>query len=165
MRVLTAEEIRTSFVNVEPEESARIPLPGLHEVIWEDREYLGWRDPSLASRGYIVIDAPGAPVGIVVRRADPAGRTGIPAMCSLCRATQPAVQVSMFSAARAGQPGRDGASVGTYICDDLGCSHKIRLMPASSPWSPDAGDLLAARAAGLVERVLGFADQVTRPAR
>ena len=41
MRALTAEEIRRSFVNLEPADAERVPLPGLHEVVWEDREFLG----------------------------------------------------------------------------------------------------------------------------
>ncbi len=170
MRVLTAEEIRASFVNVTPEEAARIPLPGLHEVVWAEREFLGWRDPSLASRGYLVHDAStslgaSGAIGIVLRCAEGRQGRGMPAMCSLCHATQPAAQVSLWSAARAGQAGRDGASVGTYICDDLGCSHIIRMLPPSSPWAPAPGDLLEARSAGLLERVRGFTATVLRASR
>ena len=158
--MLTAEEIRGAFVNVDPAETAHLPLPGLHEVVWSDREFLGWHDPSLASRAYLVVDSDDGPVGIVLRRAEGRAGSGIPAMCSLCRATQPATQVSLWSAARAGQAGRDGASVGTYICDDLGCPHIIRMLPASSPWALGSGDLLEARSAGLSERVLSFSASV-----
>lgn len=157
VRELTAEEIRASFVNLPAADAVHIPLPGLHEVIWAEREYLGWRDPSLASRGYLVHDGPDGAVGVVLRAADPVRGRGAPAMCSLCRATQPATQVSLFSAQRASL---DGASIGTYICDDLGCSHIIRMLPPSSPWAPAPGDLLAARAAGLLERVSGFTANV-----
>ncbi len=168
MRALTAEEIRASFVNATSEEAARIPLPGLHEVVWQDREYLGWRDPSLTSRGYLVhissslraSEGADEVVGIVLRCADRASGGTHHAMCSLCHATQPAAQVSLWSAARAGQAGRDGASVGTYICDDLGCSHIIRMLPASSPWAIGTGDLLAARSVGLIDRVRSFSASV-----
>lgn len=160
MRELTAAEIRASFVNVDRDEASRIPLPGLHEMVWEDREFLGWRDPSLASRGYLVLDGADGPVGIVLRCAESRSGAGVPAMCSLCHATQPSTQVSLWSAARAGQAGRDGASVGTYICDDLGCSHIIRMLPASSPWAIGSGDLLEARVAGLSERVRSFCASV-----
>jgi len=165
VRALTAEEIRASFVNVAATEAASIPMPGLHEVVWEDREYLGWRDPSLASRGYLVHDAEAGPVGIVLRRADPRAGRGVPAMCSMCRATQPATQVSLWSAPRAGQAGIDGASIGTYICDDLGCSHIIRMLPPSSPWATGSGDLFEARSAGLIERVRAFTASVLRAPR
>ncbi|HWK19390.1 MAG TPA: FBP domain-containing protein [Microbacteriaceae bacterium] len=160
MRSLTAEEIRASFANLDPQDAEHIPLPGLHEVVWEDREYLGWRDPSLPSRGYLVHDAADGPVGIVLRVADGSHGRGIPAMCSLCHATQPAAQVSLWSAPRAGRAGRDGSSIGTYICDDLGCSHIIRMLPPSSPWAIGTGDLLQARATGLLERVMSFSANV-----
>jgi len=165
VRELTAEEIRSSFVNLTAEEAANVPLPGLHEVVWADREFLGWRDPSLASRGYLVHDAEDGPIGIVLRCADARQGRGVPAMCSMCRATQPATQVSLWSAPRAGQAGRDGASIGTYICDDLGCPHIIRMLPPSSPWAPSPGDLFEARSAGLLERVRSFTASVIRAPR
>ncbi|HWL59809.1 MAG TPA: FBP domain-containing protein [Microbacteriaceae bacterium] len=158
MRALTALQIRASFVNLRPAEAARIPLPGLHEVIWEEREYLGWRDPSLANRGYLVHDDDdGGAVGLVLRFAEGGLRGGIPAMCSMCRATQPATQVALASAPRASL---DGASVGTYICERLDCSHIIRMLPPTSPWAPAPGDLLESRSAGLLARVRSFAANV-----
>lgn len=163
MRALTAEQIRAGFVNLGAEEAARVPMPGLHEVLWEDREFLGWRDPSLAGRGYLAIETADAVVAIAVRRAQTPLARAVPAMCSLCHSTQPFAQVALFSAARAGQAGRDGATVGTYICDDLGCSHTIRMLPASSPGAVGSGDLLARRSAGLITRVLGFTASVTKP--
>lgn len=160
MRELTPDEIRASFVNLTSDEAANVPLPGLHEVVWEDREFLGWRDPSLGSRGYLVLEGDEGLVGIVLRCADRRSGAGVPAMCSLCHATQPATQVSLWSAPRAGQAGRDGASVGTYICDDLGCPHIIRMLPASSPWAIGSGDLLEARSTGLTGRVRSFSASV-----
>ncbi len=159
MQALTAMQIRASFVNLTPAEAARMPLPGLHEVIWAEREFLGWRDPSLASRGYLVHDGDDGPVGIVLRFADGGLRGGVPAMCSMCRATQPATQVALASAPRASL---DGASVGTYICERLDCPHIIRMLPPTSPWAPAPGDLLEARSAGLLERVRSFTANVSR---
>ena len=54
MRELTADQIRASIVNASEAEIERMPLPGLHETVWADREYLGWRDPAGSHRGYIV---------------------------------------------------------------------------------------------------------------
>lgn len=160
MRSLTAEEIRASFANLDTQDVDHIPLPGLHEVVWEDREFLGWRDPSLTARGYLVHDSAAGPIGIVLRAADGGLGRGLPAMCSLCHATQPAAQVSLWSAPRAGRAGRDGSSIGTYICDDLGCPHIIRMLPRSSPWAIEEGDLLQARSIGLLERVMSFSANV-----
>lgn len=161
MRELTADEIRAGFINLGDDDVARVPMPGLHEVLWAEREFLGWRDPSLAGRGYLSLATGTGAISIVVRRAEPlGGGRAAAAMCSLCRSTQPISQVSLFSAARAGQRGRDGSTVGTYICDDLDCPHKIRMLPASSAAGLIPGDRLAERSRGLLERLEGFASVV-----
>ncbi|MBC7725260.1 MAG: FBP domain-containing protein [Burkholderiaceae bacterium] len=156
MKPLTADDIRTSMVNATRGEVERMPLPGLHEVIWESREYLGWRDPRAPLRGYLVHWVGEVPVGIVLRASETPLRPGITAMCSFCRTTQPGDQVRMFSAPRAGQAGRDGNTVGTYICSDLACSHIIRIAPPASPMVPDPAAAVAARADALAERVRSF---------
>lgn len=162
MRALTVDEIRASFVNLGDDEIARLPLPGLHEVLWDDREYLGWRDPRAPHRGYLVYWRGDEPVGIALRASEVPLRAGIPAMCSLCHTTQPSSQVTMFTAARAGQAGRDGSSVGTYICADLACSILIRMLPTGSHVHAAPDHLLAARAEGLLARVDAFSADVTR---
>lgn len=164
MKPLTPTEIRASFVNVSQGESERIPLPGLHEVMWDEREYLGWRDPQARQRGYLVYWKDDAPIGIVLRASDASLRPGISAMCSLCRISQPSDQVTLFSAPRAGQAGRDGNTIGTYICDDLSCSHLIRILPPQSEMQPSPEEILAGRAEGLVARVDAFTSDVMRTA-
>lgn len=164
MQPLSPAEIRGSFVNASQGEVERISLPGLHEVIWADREYLGWRDAQAHQRGYLVHWAGDRPVGIVLRASDSALKPGISAMCSLCRITQPSDQVSLFSAPRAGQAGRDGNTVGTYICDDLACSHMIRVLPPPHPMQMPPEQLLAQRSASLLARVGAFADDVMKTA-
>ena len=52
MKPLTEADIRSSFVNATPDELAQLPIPGLHEMLWDEREFLGWRDPQAARRGY-----------------------------------------------------------------------------------------------------------------
>ncbi|MDO7882402.1 FBP domain-containing protein [Antiquaquibacter soli] len=164
MKPLSPTEIRESFVNASQGESERIPLPGLHEVLWDDREYLGWRDPQARQRGYLVYWRGDTPVGIVLRASESALRPGISAMCSLCRITQPSDQVTLFSAPRAGQAGRDGSTVGTYICDDLACSHLIRILPPASDMQPSPEEILAGRSESLVARVEAFTSDVMRTA-
>ncbi|WP_298229645.1 FBP domain-containing protein [Gryllotalpicola sp.] len=155
MQPLTADQIRASFVNASGDEIERMPLPGLHEVIWDQREYLGWRDPQ-TRLGYLVHWADGRPVGIVLRAAAGSLRPGIQAMCSFCHSPQPATQVRMFSAPRAGESGRNGNTIGAYVCEDLGCSHLIRIAPphASAP------EAIAARGAALLARVSNFTAEV-----
>jgi FBP C-terminal treble-clef zinc-finger len=156
---LTEDDIRSCFVNASPEDLARMPLPGLHETVWEEREYLGWRDHANPLRGYIVHWLDDRPVGILVRTVGPhRGRSS--AMCSLCHTTQPMTQVSLFSAPKAGAAGEKGDTLGTYICDDLACSHIIRMAPAYLQAPRD----VERRAEGLLRRVRGFTADVMKTA-
>lgn len=164
MKPLDAEEIRTSIVNATRGEIERMPLPGLHEVMWDSREYLGWRDPKAPLRGFIVHWVDDRPIGIVLKASESRMRSGISAMCSLCRTPQPADQVALFTAPRAGQAGRDGNTIGTYICADLGCSLIIRITPPASMMQPDPAVIVAQRAQGLAERVRTFTAGVMKTA-
>lgn len=159
MKPLTESDIRSSIVNASRGDVERMPLPGLHEVVWDEREYLGWRDPGAPQRGYLVFWREGEPVGIMLRASDAPTRAAS-AMCSLCTTAQPAGQVTMFSAARAGEAGRAGNTVGTYICADLACSLLIRIAPPPYELQPDPAELVAARAARLRARLHSFSDRV-----
>ena len=162
MKQLTPSLIRGSFVNATSGELERIPLPGLHETMWGEREYLGWRDPQAHQRGYLVHWRDDVPVGILLRASEFSLQPGISAMCSLCRITQPSNQVTLFSAPRAGQSGRDGNTIGTYICDDLACSHLIRILPPAHPMQPSPAEILAMRVDDLLGRVESFMADIMR---
>lgn len=47
-------------------------------------------------------------------------------MCSLCLTTHPGSGVSLMTARKTGQSGREGNSVGLYMCTDLACSLYVR---------------------------------------
>lgn len=164
MKPLNAADIRDSMVNASPADLERMPLPGLHEVIWNDREYLGWRDPRVPYRGYLVHWAGDRAIGIVLRASDGSIAPGIAAMCNLCRTPQPSSQVRLFTAPKAGQAGLDGSTIGTYICADLACSLLIRITPPPSAVQPDPLAIVAARADGLLTRVTSFTAGVMRTA-
>ncbi|PRY70030.1 treble-clef zinc-finger protein [Glaciihabitans tibetensis] len=164
MKPLTEDDIRTSIVNAEPEIVARMPLPGLHETLWDAREYLGWRDPQAPQRGYIVYWRDDTPVGMVVRASDSQMSRAPSAICSLCRTQQPGHQVALFGVSKAGEAGRNGNSVGTYICADLACSTIIRIVPPASDMQPDPADIVASRAAGLLARLDSFTNEVLKSA-
>lgn len=164
MKPLSPDEIRTSIVNADPEIIERMPLPGLHETVWDAREYLGWRDPQAPQRGYIVYWRDDVPVGMIVRAAENRMSRSMSAMCSLCRTQQPANQVSLFSVPKAGEGGRNGNTVGTYICSDLACSTIIRILPPPSDMQPSPADVVASRAAGLLTRLNSFTNEVLKPA-
>lgn len=162
MQPLTPAQIRASFVNASQGEIERIPMPGLHEMIWTDREYLGWRDLQAYQRGYLVHWQGDVAVGIVLRASEFSLQPSITAMCSLCRITQPSEQVTLFSAARAGEAGRNGNTIGTYICDDLACSHLIRILPPVQAGQPTREEQLALRSESLLARVAGFTADIMR---
>lgn len=164
MKPLSPADIRSSFVNATEDQLERMSLPGLHEVLWDEREYLGWRDPRAPLRGYVVHWRGDTPIGVILRASDVSLAAGIGAMCSLCRVTQPSRQVTLFTAPRAGQPGLDGNTIGTYICDDLACPMLIRILPAASPMQPPPEEVLARRSAGLLERVQAFTADVASTA-
>jgi hypothetical protein len=163
MRALTIPEIRDSMVNATDAEIERMPMPGLHEMVWEDREYLGWRDPSAAQRGYLVYWRGERPVGLVLRAATSPLRAGA-AICSLCSTGQPGGQVTLFSAPRAGEAGRRGDSVGTYICADLSCSLLIRIAPRYYEQIGGADAVLARKAHRLETRLDAFVTRVLQDA-
>lgn len=160
MKPLTEEDIRSSFVNAQPGDLERLPIPGLHEMLWEEREFLGWRDHQAHLRGYIVHWMDGRPTGLVVRTSSSALRPGIAAMCSLCHSPQPATQVRLFTAPRAGEAGLNGNTLGTYICEDLACSLLIRVAPPHL----NPPERIAERADGLLRRVQNFTADIMRTA-
>ncbi|WP_423923126.1 FBP domain-containing protein [Frigoribacterium sp. 2-23] len=160
MKPLTETDIRESFVNAMPGDLDRLPIPGLHEMIWTDREFLGWRDPQAHLRGYIVHWMDDRPVGLVVRSSGASLRPGIAAMCSMCHSPQPATQVRLFTAPRAGEAGLNGNTLGTYMCEDLACSLLIRVAPPHL----NPPEQIARRAAGLTERMQGFTTTVMETA-
>ena len=163
MQPLTPEHIRESFVNATKGEASRVPMPGLHDVLWDQREYLGWRDQQSPQRGYLVHWVDDRPLGLVLRASEFSLKPGIAAMCSWCRITRRSDEISLFSAARAGQSGRDGNTIGTYLCDDLACSHMIRVLPPPHELQ-DPEQLLASRIEGLVARVRAFTADVMKTA-
>jgi hypothetical protein len=163
MKPLTDAEIRESLVNADPADAERMPLPGLHEVIWAEREYLGWRDPGSPQRGYLAYWRDGRPVGVVLRASEVRLQTGS-AICSLCNTPQPAGQVTMFTAQRAGRAGERGDSVGTYICSDLACSLLIRIAPPQYEMQPSPDEVVAKRASRLTERLDVFIGRVLEDA-
>ena len=163
MQPLDETAIRDSFVNLGGLDPARVFVPALHEVIWDAREYLGWRDAANRQRGHLVHWVDDRPLGLLLRVSPSSPPPGVAAMCSLCHSSRPSDQVTMFSAPRAGQAGLDGNSVGTYICDDLACSHVLRHVPPGTA-AKSSDQVLAERVGGLSERLRRFTANVLRAA-
>ncbi|MFF3874663.1 FBP domain-containing protein [Streptomyces sp. NPDC001978] len=127
MRSLTEQDVRTSFVNCSKGEAKRLPVPrDLGERAWDELDFLGWRDPGAPDRSYMVTERRGQPVGVALRF--PSARHGFlhRSMCSLCLTTHPGGGVSLMPARTAAAAGREGNSVGVYMCTDLACSLYVR---------------------------------------
>ncbi|MFC4507583.1 MULTISPECIES: FBP domain-containing protein [Streptomyces] len=127
MKSLAERDIRTSFVNCSKGEAARLSVPReLDQLPWGDLDFLGWRDPGAPDRGYLVVEREGRLVGVTLRLASARRGSSHRSMCSLCLTTHPSGGVSLMTARKAGAPGREGNSVGLYMCTDLACSLYVR---------------------------------------
>ncbi|GAA4596377.1 FBP domain-containing protein [Planotetraspora phitsanulokensis] len=124
MRPVTEQDIRTSFVNCSKGEAKRLDLPqDLADLPWEDLDFLGWRDPGAPGRAYLIAERDGPLVGIALRVTSGASRGFTSrSMCSLCLSTHTGGGVALMTARRTGEAGRQGNSVGQYLCIDLACS-------------------------------------------
>jgi hypothetical protein len=176
MEPLTERQIRSSLINATRSEAAALALPPWSPLAapsagprrtWAELEFLGWRDPKAPQRGYLVTWRQEAPVGVILRAADSAMSRRIKAMCLLCQSTHSADLISLFTARRAGARGRNGDTVGTYICADLDCSNAIRAPAGAAQFSgptrrmpPPPPQVIADRAAGLSQRLAGFMTSV-----
>ncbi|MFG2100663.1 FBP domain-containing protein [Micromonospora echinaurantiaca] len=126
MQPLSESAIRASFVNCTKGEAKRLAVPkDLAERPWDDLDFLGWRDGSAAERAYLVADSGAGLVGVALRVAPQTGRVRR-SMCSFCLTTHTGDGVSLMTARKAGKDGRQGNSVGAYICTDLACSLYLR---------------------------------------
>lgn len=162
MLPITATDLRAAFVNASRKEVASITLPDrFDDTDWASLDYLGWRDPKIARRAYVVTPTlDGEPVGILLRRADAAPRAR--AQCSWCQDVRLPNDVVFYSAKLAGSAGRNGNTIGTLVCEDFECSHNVRQLP---PLAYEGYDLQAARLRRIDElrmRAAGFADAVVR---
>ncbi|WP_326825952.1 FBP domain-containing protein [Streptosporangium sp. NBC_01756] len=128
MNPIDEKEIRESFVNCSKGEARRLNLPrGLSELPWADLDFLGWRDPGAPDRGYLVTERNGELVGVTLRLAQETRRSFTKGtICSICVTAHTGTGVALFTAPRVGAAGRQGNTVGTYICADLACSLYMR---------------------------------------
>jgi len=160
---LAEGEIRRSFVNCSRGEAKSLSLPaGFGRVDWSEIDFFAWRDPKAPLRAYIVADREDGLIGIALRTASP-GRSQIRSvmMCDLCRTVHEAGSAGLFVAPVAGDAGKQGNTVGLYLCGDLGCNAYVRgtLRPAVRPQANDAV-ALPDRIAVMVANLDRFLDRV-----
>ncbi|MGE7389206.1 FBP domain-containing protein [Streptomyces sp. NPDC004126] len=128
MEPLTEKQIRSSFVNCTKGEAARLRLPlDFAELPWQDLDFLGWVDPGAPLRAHLVVPRPEGPVGITLR-VPAATRTSAvkSSLCQICLTGHASSGVTLLAAPLAGARGREGNTVGTYICADLACPLYVR---------------------------------------
>ncbi|GAA1876775.1 FBP domain-containing protein [Asanoa iriomotensis] len=168
MEPLTEAAIRDSFVNCSKGEASRIRLPaGFADgaVPWADLDFLGWTDPAAPLRALLVVPGDDGPTGIVLRR--PEGRRSNSlsrsSMCNVCLTDHAASGVTLFVAPLAGVAGRNGNSIGQYLCADLACSLYVRgkREPRMRPVRREETLTLEERIDRTVTNVNAFAGRVT----
>ncbi|MFJ8696775.1 FBP domain-containing protein [Streptomyces roseolilacinus] len=135
MEPLSEKQIRASFVNCSKGDAARLKLPAdFADLPWEDLDFLGWRDPGAPLRAHLVLppdavpgQAGGGPVGITLRVPEKARTSAVKSsLCRICLTGHASSGVTLFAAPRAGASGRDGNTVGIYVCSDLACPLYVR---------------------------------------
>ncbi|BDH06181.1 FBP domain-containing protein [Streptomyces seoulensis] len=127
MRPLTEQDIRASFVNCSKGDAKRLAIPrDLGERPWDDLDFLGWRDPGAPDRSYLVLERGEELVGVALRFPTVRRGSHHRSMCSVCLTTHRGGGVCLMTARKAGPAGREGNSVGVYMCADLACSLYVR---------------------------------------
>jgi uncharacterized protein YlaI len=165
VHALTEAAIRRCMVNCSRSEAAALTPPrDLAELDWSQLDVLGWRDPKAELRGYLVHEQEDGVVGVALRAADTKMSSRRSAMCLLCHTVQTADHVSLFTARRVGEAGRNGNTVGTYMCADLDCAHRALTVPASARHLDEELQALAVgeRVEGLRQRLRAFTADVLR---
>jgi hypothetical protein len=77
-------------------------------------------------RSHLVTERDGRLVGVALRFQTSQRGFLHRSMCSLCLTTHPGGGVTLMTARKAGPAGREGNSVGVYMCTDLACSLYVR---------------------------------------
>lgn len=139
---ITEAQLRSSFVNASRREVTDLTLPADFETLdWDRLDFLGWRDPQIGRRAYVVVPSlDGELTGILLRQAEASPRSR--AQCSWCQDVKLPNDVVLYSAKRSGPAGRNGNTIGTLICQDFQCSQNVRRMP---PLAYEGYDVEAAR--------------------
>ncbi|MCU1526319.1 MAG: translation elongation factor [Frondihabitans sp.] len=159
MLPLTDKTIRASFVNASRKEVTDLTLPSEFDAIdWDSLDYLGWRDPKIGRRSYIVVPTGDTLVGVMLKQAE--ARPGARAQCTWCQDVTLPNDVVFYSARRAGPAGRKGDTVGTLVCAEFQCSTNVRRTPPPAYLGYDVDAARAERMASLVVRAAAFAANV-----
>ncbi|MFC9297916.1 FBP domain-containing protein [Streptomyces sp. NPDC057011] len=128
MDPLSEKQIRSSFVNCTKGEATRLKLPlDFGELPWEDLDFLGWVDPGAPLRAHLVVPRAEGALGITLRVPGATRTSAVKSsLCQLCLTGHASSGVTLLTAPLAGPRGRQGNTVGVYVCADLACSLYVR---------------------------------------
>lgn len=159
MLPLDVRTLRSCLVNASRKEAADLTPPDLAALDWDHLDLLGWRDPKLPRRAYVVVpahqdDDGGLPRGVLLRQAEAVPRRR--AQCAWCQDVTLPNDVVFYAARLAGAEGRQGATVGTLLCRDFECSRNVRVLPPLAYEGFDRETARQQRIAVLEERSRAF---------
>ncbi|WP_218713241.1 FBP domain-containing protein [Arthrobacter sp. BF1] len=157
MEKISEKQIRSCFVNASRSEAAKLTLPAnFADLDWQQLDSLGWSDPKMPMRGYLITQTADGLVGIMLRAPEGGSGQKRRVLCELCRDVHSEEDVYLWVSKRAGQSGRDGNSVGTLICAQFLCSANVRKEPAANEIEPDPAAVVQRQIQGLQERTEKF---------
>nr|WP_290707096.1 FBP domain-containing protein [Gordonia sp. UBA5067] len=158
MQELSSAMIRSAFRGATRSEVARVTYPDLGSINFAGLDFLGWRDPKIPRRAYLVVEQTDGVVALLLTRATatPRGR----AMCSWCTDVNLTEAAVLYTVRRAGAAGRRGSTLGILICERFGCSRHARQLPPAYHRGTDLDAVRADRVAALRRRIRTFVDEV-----
>ncbi|WP_311878057.1 FBP domain-containing protein [Microbacterium forte] len=128
MRPIDERTLRASFINASRKEVSDLTLPaGFPDLDFDRLDYLGWVDPKLPRRSYVVAWVDDVATGVILQRAEQ--RVIARAQCSWCEDVTLRNDVQLYAARKAGPAGRKGDTIGTLVCTEFGCSKNVRVLP------------------------------------
>ena len=128
MRPIDERTLRASFLNASRKEVSDLTLPPrFTDLDFEKLDYLGWVDPKLPRRAYVVTWIDDVATGVFLQRAEQ--RVVARAQCSWCEDVTLRNDVQLYVARKAGPAGRKGDTIGTLVCTEFGCSQNVRVLP------------------------------------
>lgn len=138
MEKISVQQIRSSFINATRSEAAKLNVPPNFDTLtWDNLDFLGWRDPKMPLRGYVVVPSALGLAGVLLRAPEGGVKKNRTVLCEICRDVFSKEDVLLWVAKRAGRPGRNGNTVGTLICADFICSANVRKEPPANEINPD----------------------------
>lgn len=147
MRPIDERTLRASFINASRKEVSDLTLPpGFADLDTSTLDYLGWVDPKLPRRSYVVAWVGDVLTGVILQRAEQ--RVIARAQCSWCEDVTLRNDVQLYVARKAGPAGRKGDTIGTLVCTEFGCSKNVRVLP---PLAYDGYDRELAREMRIVK--------------